>query len=101
MLADLPGTLRDWESAHDASLEASARAYVNHPRGGRIEDGNLIVSSIYVWFQEDFGGGDVGVIAHLRRYADRDLAAKLSAVERIGSHEYDWSLNDANDRQSS
>ncbi len=81
-------------------LEAAARAYVNHPRGGRIEDGNLIVSSIYVWFQEDFGDNDAGVIAHLRRYAERDLAAKLSAVERIGSHDYDWSLNDAYDGQS-
>ncbi len=82
-------------------LEAAARAYVNHPRGSRIEDGKLVVSSIYVWFQEDFGDNDAGVIAHLSRYADRDLAAKLSAVERIGAHEYDWSLNDANDGRSS
>ncbi len=82
-------------------LEAAARAYVNHPRGSRIEDGELVVSSIYVWFQEDFGDNDAGVIAHLRRYADRDLAATLSAVERIGAHEYDWSLNDANDGPSS
>ena len=82
-------------------LEAAARAYVNHPRGGRIEDGKLIVSSIYVWFQEDFGDNDAGVIAHLSRYANRDLAAKLSAVARIGAHEYDWRLNDANDGPSS
>ena len=75
-------------------LEAAARAYVNHPRGGRVKDGNLIVSSIYVWFQEDFGDSDAGVIAHLRRYADSGLAAQLSAVERIGAHEYDWSLNE-------
>ena len=54
-----------------------------------------------MWFQEDFGDNDAGVIAHLRRYADRDLAAKLSAVERIGAHEYDWRLNDANDGPSS
>ncbi len=54
-----------------------------------------------MWFQEDFGDNDAGVIAHLRRYADRDLAATLSAVERIGAHEYDWSLNDANDGPSS
>ena len=82
-------------------LEAAARAYVNHPRSSRIEDGKLVVSSIYVWFQEDFGDNDAGVIAHLKRYADRDLAAKLAAVERIGAHEYDWSLNDANDGPSS
>ncbi len=37
----------------------------------------------------------------ISRYANRDLAAKLSAVERIGAHEYDWSLSDANDGPSS
>ncbi len=97
---NLPSVAFTVENA-EMLLEAAARAYVNHPRGSRIEDGKLVVSSIYVWFQEDFGDNDAGVIAHLSRYADRDLAAKLSAVERIGAHEYDWSLNDANDGRSS
>ncbi len=79
----------------DASLDAAARAYVNHPRGARVEDGRLIVSSIYEWFQEDFGGDDAGVIAHLRRHAAPALAAALERVERIDDDEYDWSLNDA------
>jgi hypothetical protein len=32
----------------DALLEANAVVHINHPRGARFENGELIVSSIYV-----------------------------------------------------
>lgn len=81
----------------DVTLEAGARAFVNHPRGVSVTGAGLEVSSIYVWFREDFGGSDRSVIAHLRRHADADLAATLAAFDRINDHHYDWSLNDAPD----
>lgn len=79
----------------DARLDAAARAYVQHPRGALVDKGRLTVSSIYDWFQADFGGDAAGVIAHLRRYADPPLARALAAVSRIDGDRYDWSLNDA------
>jgi hypothetical protein len=79
----------------EALLDAGARAYVNHPRGAHVAKGRLTVSSIYVWFQSDFGGDDAGVIAHLAQYADAALAKQLGTVRRIDGHEYDWTLNDA------
>ena len=75
-------------------LDAGARAYINHPRGARVEQGRLIVSSIYNWFEDDFGGNAAGVIAHLRAYAAPPLATNLQGISRIGDHAYDWSLND-------
>lgn len=75
-------------------LEAGARAYVNHPRGARVEGGRLRVSSIYDWFKADFGGTDAGVIAHLRRYANPPLAQALANVGRVQGYDYDWSLNE-------
>ena len=77
-----------------ALLDASARDYVNHPRGVSIIDGELRVSSIYSWFREDFGDNDVGVIKHLRRYASAGLAAELAGFDHIDDDDYDWSLND-------
>lgn len=62
----------------EAYLDTGARDYINNPRGAKIDNGRLIVSSIYEWFQEDFGGDDAGVIQHLRQYANGDLAAKLT-----------------------
>ncbi len=82
----------------EALLEAAARAYVNHPRGTRIENGELTVSSLYAWYREDFGGTEAGVIAHLKRYAGPELAKALETVTDIEDYEYDWTLNDAAQR---
>lgn len=76
-------------------LDQAARAFVNHPRGARTEDGRgLVVSSIYVWFRDDFGDGtDAAVIAHLARYAAPELKAALAGIERVSGHGYDWAIN--------
>lgn len=78
----------------EALLNRGAREYVNDPRGVVAQGGRLNVSSIYEWFQADFGGSDAGVIAHLKQYADADLKAQLSRARRISDDDYDWSLND-------
>lgn len=75
-------------------LRENARAYVNSPRGVRIDDGRVVVSKIYDWYQEDFGGSEAGVISHLRRYAAPALSARLDAADGIDGYAYDWSLND-------
>ena len=79
----------------DPVLDEAARTYVNSPRGARVEDGRLVVSSIFKWYMKDFGGTEEGVIAELRKYAASDLAGTLEKVSGISSYEYDWSLNDA------
>ncbi len=79
----------------ESLLEAGARAYVNHPRGVTFEEGALVVSSIYVWFEEDFVTADGSVLEHLRRFAEPALAARLGRARRVSGNAYDWSLNDA------
>jgi hypothetical protein len=79
----------------DAVLDDAARAYINHPRGVRIDDDQLDVSSIYKWYREDFGGSEKSVIEHLLKYADEDLARQIRSSRGIDDYNYDWSLNDA------
>jgi hypothetical protein len=80
----------------DRELDEAAIAYVNHPRGVTVSaDGRLTVSSIYVWFQEDFQGSAKGVIQHLMAYAAPGLAMALQKLARIDRHVYDWRLNDS------
>ena len=85
-----------WSAATlDADLGAAARDFINHPRGVTVLPGNkLKVSSIYRWFGSDFGGNDVAIIAHLRKYAGAALAPALAAGIVIAEDDYDWSLND-------
>lgn len=77
----------------EAQLDKGARDYINDPRGFSFDDGGIKASSIYQWFQSDFGGSEKGVLDHARKYADDALKAKLSGKNSIQSYGYDWSLN--------
>lgn len=77
----------------DNLLNQGAFEYVNHPRGARVVDGKLRVSSIYRWFEADFGGSETGVIAHLKQYAETDLRNALDGVDGIDDDHYDWNIN--------
>ena len=75
-------------------LDASARAYINHPRGVDFVDGDfLVISSIYDWYVEDFGGNQTSVLAHLIQYAEAGLVARLKEFAGSVDYEYDWNLN--------
>jgi hypothetical protein len=78
----------------EALLDKAAREYVNHPRGVTVTGGALTVSSIYIWYEADFGGTEAGVIEHLKRYARPGLASALAAIDHISGDSYDWALND-------
>lgn len=83
-----------WRGAMLAEeLDAAARAYVNHPRGVTVTERGLVVSRIYRWFREDFGGTEAGIIAHLLQYAEPELAAAIEADPSIAGYAYDWALN--------
>ena len=81
-----------------ALLESGARDYVNHERGVSFDGEDLLVSSIYHWYKDDFGGEDALLIAHFKKYASPELKGKLVKFEKNDGdieHHYDWNLNDA------
>lgn len=79
----------------EAQLDAAAAAYINHPRGITVKAGKITASGIYNWYAVDFGGNDEGVLAHAKKYASPELAAKLGRIKTIAEYDYDWRLNDA------
>ena len=60
----------------------------------QFADGRLTVSSIYKWFADDFGGAESAVLAHLARFAEPELAARLAGYDGRIRYDYDWSLNE-------
>ena len=79
----------------ESLLERGAREYVNHRRGVSLQSGKLKVSSLYVWFQEDFGGSAEGLMEHWAKYAGKTLADALLSYSGGLEHDYDWQINDA------
>ncbi len=79
---------------NEALLDGGARAFINHPRGFEFNNGKLRASSIYDWFEADFGGNAAGVLAHASKFANPELKTALAAKTTIDSYDYDWRLND-------
>ena len=80
----------------DADLDEAARAYVASDRGVRVDGrGRVTASSIYKWFQEDFGGSEEGVLEHVSAYATGKKQAALDEADGVRRYDYDWSLNEA------
>jgi hypothetical protein len=77
----------------DKQLEAAVRAYVNSPRGVHFEDGELVLSKIYDWYQQDFGADEAAVLTYLTRYAEPGLAKQLRGYHGPVRYAYDWELN--------
>ena len=78
----------------EADLEAAAIAYVNHPRGVRVENGKVIASKIFDWYKVDFGNDQTGMLNHFRQYAQGELATQLEGKTKISKFEYNWNLNE-------
>jgi hypothetical protein len=77
----------------DSLLDEAARAYINHRRGVAFKNGRLTLSSIYNWFDVDFGESDAAVLEHLAKYAEPELAGRLAGYDGRIRYDYDWSLN--------
>jgi hypothetical protein len=75
-----------------ALMREGAKAYVNHPRGVKVDNASITASKIYSWYAGDFGGKGK-LKDHWSEHAAPGLAAAIAAAS-IGGYEYDWSLND-------
>lgn len=75
-------------------LDKAAHDFINHPRGVTFLDGKIKVSSIYIWFREDFGDSNEGIRLHLQKYLSPEKLEKLQVTPNKISHHYDWNLNE-------
>ena len=77
----------------DQQLNQAAFRYINSLRGIQVIDGKLVVSKIYGWYLDDFGGNESDVINHLSFFAKEPLRTQLKKINSITSYIYNWHLN--------
>ena len=75
-------------------LEQGANEYINHPRGIKKAE-KLLLSKIFEWYQDDFGGNETGVLIHQQKYVKMDWANSLNEDELGIEYHYDWRLNES------
>lgn len=78
----------------EAQLDRATRDFVTHPRGMTVSVGKAKSSSLYSWYESDFGGA-AGVIAHMVKFGGPAVATQLAGISAIADHDYDWRLADA------
>ncbi len=76
-------------------LEQAAHEFIGHPRAVELVDGVATLSSIFNWYQQDFGADRNAAFAYLARYSEGALARALANHRGAVRYHYDWSLNDA------
>ncbi|USQ13465.1 DUF547 domain-containing protein [Legionella lytica] len=77
----------------EEQLNKAALTYVNSLRGVSVIEGRLIISKLYDWYEEDFGGTKQDVITHLLQFAKEPLQSQLKHTNTIDSYVYNWHLN--------
>lgn len=80
-------------STIETQLNEAAYTYINSFRGVQVIEGKLIISKLYDWYEEDFGGSKQDVIKHLRLFAKEPLLSQLKHVNSIDSYIYNWHIN--------
>lgn len=89
-LADVPYT----GARLDMQLENAAAAFINHPRAVSVKNGRATLSSIFDWYNDDFGDSSASaILAHIELYAGPRLKSQLAQVSVIQDYQYDWRLN--------
>lgn len=76
-------------------MDRAAFNFINLEHGVSVQGGRMTVSKIYEWFDEDFGGTDEGVIAHIMEHARAPLQREINRRVGLVKTTYDWWLNDA------
>jgi hypothetical protein len=77
----------------EEQLNDAAFAYINSFRGVQVIEGKLIISKLYDWYEEDFGGTKQDVITHLLQFAKEPLLSQLKHTNSIDSYIYNWHIN--------
>ncbi len=77
----------------EEQLNEAASNYINSLRGVSMIEGRLIISKLYDWYEEDFGGTKQDVIFHLLQFAKEPLKSQLKHINSIDSYIYNWHIN--------
>ncbi len=77
----------------EQQLNQVAHGYINSLRGVQVIEGKLIVSKVYDWYIDDFGGNESALIKHLSVYAREPLRNQLQLISSVNSYMYNWHIN--------
>ena len=80
----------DWV---DRMLDGAALDFINHKKGLDINDKELILSRLFVRYQNQFGSNSSSQLSHIKYHLVSGAINKINVKLRV-VYQFDWSLND-------
>lgn len=75
-------------------LDLAAQQFINHNKGLQITPQGIVLSSIFDWYQEDFGANKTKLISVISTYLSLEKKQQLQEHSQQINYHYDWRLND-------
>lgn len=73
-------------------LEENTSEFLSHERGVTLNEGSLVLSSMFDWYRDDFGSNFDELKLFLKPSLPQTLAPILIDAKRA-EYQYDWNLN--------
>ena len=74
-------------------LKLAGTRFINQDKGVNFVGGRMVLSKIFDWYEDDFGG-EKGVQKELLEHARADLKRRIEGYKGRISYRYDWQLNE-------
>ncbi|MGV6808231.1 MAG: DUF547 domain-containing protein, partial [bacterium] len=76
-----------------SQLVEAGKRYINHPRAVTVDTGQMKLSSLFKWYERDFGKDPKTMKKVLAHYAQDKTALYLLGYHGEIDYAYDWRLN--------
>ena len=80
----------DWV---DRMLDGAALDFINHKKGLDTNDEELILSRLFIRYQNQFGSNSASQLSHIKHHLVSGAMDKINVKLRV-IYQFDWALND-------
>jgi hypothetical protein len=73
-------------------LDEARQSFLNHTRSIDFRGKSLVLSRMFKWYEDDFGGNSSEVRDYLKKHVSPETAIKIERAQNV-RYQYDWGLN--------
>ncbi len=77
---------------NEVLLEQAKNDFFAHPKAVRIEDGRIVLNSVFDWYAEDFAPNKSALLQYVQENAPESTRRSMLGLSRTG-FDYTWDLN--------
>ncbi len=77
---------------NEVLLEQAKNDFFAHPKAVRVEDGRIVLNSIFDWYAEDFAPNKSALLQYIQENVPEPTRQSMLTVSRTG-FDYTWDLN--------